>query len=1416
MAQKEFHPRPASSPTLDNARVDVDKPLNQPDATKGPILQRILPFIMILAVGGMVVLMVTMGGAMNPMMMMMPLMLLIGGLGMMGMGNGSSTDLNGERRDYFLTLRELRTIVHRKGSTMFAAQESSFPQPALLTPLIGIDEPGAPSMWTIRATNPGGFATPGTDNAKEYRPFLAARIGLGTVELAPEIVSGTLPVAEQLEPVTLGAYRRFMRIQRFVPGFPIGYYLGRAPFHSFVGANDRALPLVRAMIASLTFNHSPDTLELALVTDDPDGEDWGSFKWLPHVNDQTRLTADGTARRIYRNLNDFAAALPDSVTERPEFRSNEHITGGGEERGYPHMLVIIDLPDAHVRLPESFGAGGIDGITMLVVRAGANELPAADDAALELDDTGMISTALEPALIRADTMGTAEFATFTRRMAGYRTDREITLPGLGDSPAARGRTPYLKALGIENLETINPYAIWQENARDQHRTIPLGDRIDPATMLPTGDVEWLDFSEAGIGGAGPHGALQGMTGTGKSYLLLPMVLSLAMRYSPEECVFALGDFKGAATFRGLEKLPHLLANISNLSKHADLLDRFEAVIRGELIKRQELLDEYVQPDILAYRKMRDAQPDAYPPMPELFIFIDEFAQFIGKHPSFHALFLDICQVGRSLGVHLQLASQIIDESVIRSMKEHISYGVSLLVKSRSASMTVINSDAAINLRKGEGHAYLHRDVGDGNLTMIQGFRIDAPYIAPVAAVADIGVSGDSINDAPAEHSSLVPFTSISGTTLTLDSDGVVIDEPAPDRTGAFTEVRQALIQTLVRFQDIQPRQLWQPTLAAPISFHGAALPTAGTELKIRIGDLDDPANHQRIPYLIIPEGKGAHIRITGARRTGKSTTLETIIASAAQSYAPTQVQFYLIDYGNKLQEVANYPNVGALAASTDDEKIDRIIAEFRRVVAIRKEEFTRRGVANYTKYAESKAQNPVVNDPYGQMFLCIDGITEFLNTPQDGAQAAIVERRMNTLIEIAKAGGSRGVHLIIAGDMDTGKVKFYNEFGLWILHSSADTGAFTSIFDREVRDSYKRVPTDQPGRVLEPITGLHARVYVPQLEEIAPISDNTSDDAHYDPNADYGDGIRAFGDHLSSLYMAPGPDGQLTPVRAPRIDTIDSKIGWYETIWPIYMSTRTETSPRALPLGGSAEDLSLVQFPTDDPRSVPHLTIVGDSQSGKSTLVRSLLRSILEQYSPEEAQIYLFDPAYTLIDESKILDMRGMLGAYESKRDRIASTAREIAKLIADRLPDESVTPDAIRDGSWYRGPKIFVIIDPASTLTSGGYEEAPTDALIEAIDTQRDFGRSLGLHVFATETTNQWMGRRTSSKFYKALTAANSDVMLLSGTSTENVAGSFVTAGGKIMFARRRPGLGQLYSPSTGHHPVVQTAWHPPFELAP
>ncbi|TQC45042.1 type VII secretion protein EccCa [Rhodococcus sp. WS4] len=1398
MVQKTFRSRPPHKPTFNNEAVTPQNPLDQPDNSKAPILQRIIPFVMILTMVGMVVMMITMNGdgGFNPMFLMAPMMLLMALAGMLGgIGGGGQGDLASSRKNYFLHLREERKKVHIQGKLMFDAQAMSYPQPRRLAQLVGVDVPDAPSMWTIRQSDQGGWVTKdGSAGEKAYRPYLAPRVGLGTVLLDPEIITEELSVSEHLEPVTLGAYRRFVRTQRFVAGFPIGYQLGHRPFHSIAGPDEHVLPLVRAMIASLAFNHAPDQIRFILITDSPESADWSLMKWLPHVQDPGRPTTAGAWRTIYTSMRACAEDLSDDFARRGPVSFSAR-----KDTPTPHMVVIVDLPADEVRLPEGISTQGVAGVTFLVVRAKTNRLPSSEDAVLHIDSHGKLSTAQETNMAKADALSLPEFERFVRTMAAYRppADGEINdAPVSTSGPQALG---YLQALGIDDLESFDPRPRWDANEMDQHLTMPLGNVIDESTGEPTGELLEIDFSESSIGGTGPNGVLQGKTGSGKSFILRPVVMSLATRYGPDRLNFILMDFKGGATFIGFERLPHVLANITNLASEAELLDRARDVIEGEILRRTELITKVAKVEtILEYRELRATKRPDLPLLPSLFIVADEFREFMMAHREYMALFERIAQVGRALGMHLLAGSQFIDSSIIGAMQQNLTFGISLKVDQASYSNTVIKSDAATRLPIGDGSAYLWRDVGEPTLTRFRGFNLKEPHLPAITAgtSALTGTSGHDVAQSGGT-SSIELFTATNAPMDPIDIDFDLDDLPdAPivsEDDDETVTVRDALFDRLAQFQEVQPKQLWLPTLKAPITFAGIEPPKFNQpDLQFHIGDLDDPRNHRRVPYVIVPEGQGANVRVLGARGSGRSTTVETIIASAALSHSPSRVGFYIIDCGTKLQEVKDYPNVGAYARRTDTELVDRILGEFVRILNNRSEEFGKRGVASYQAYEASKVENPVESDPYGHMFLVIDDIQMFLAEDETG-------ERLGKLLIIGQAGGSLGIHLLVAGGPEMTKYRLDPMFGLYIHHYVADLSQSSVQTAQDTKAVLKTIPSNQPGRVVELTTGLHGRILVPQAEPIDPVAGSTPARTEYDQKVEYGAGIRELGAQLAAAH---GEARAHPIVTVPALLTLD--LVWNQ----LYMPSRGENE-RALPLGASAEDLTLVTLPDSTKSNVsPHLVITGDRESGKTTVIRSLLYSIVSHYRPDQAQIYLLDPDYKLINERDVLDQYNLLAGYAADKAGATKLMTSVDDLIKERVPKnpETLTARMIRDRSWYSGPEIFVIVDPVTQLmgTSSFSNDGAVDVLNDIIGQRTD----LGLHVFAT-TPSTGFTMTKERAFFKSLYTTNPYTLLLSGTGTDTVFGS-ASMGNAVKFARRRPGLGQLYNATADHYPVVQTAWMP------
>ncbi|MFD0787144.1 FtsK/SpoIIIE domain-containing protein, partial [Micromonospora azadirachtae] len=260
-----------------------------------------------------------------------------------------------------------------------------------------------------------------------------------------------------------------------------------------------------------------------------------------------------------------------------------------------------------------------------------------------------------------------------------------------------------------------------------------GERLRvPIGVNATGQPVALDLKESALGGMGPHGMLIGATGSGKSELLRTLVLALATTHSSETLNFVLVDFKGGATFLGLDRLPHTSAVITNLADEAALVGRMRDALHGEMVRRQELLRRAGGfSSVLEYERAR-AQGAPLDPLPTLLMVVDEFSELLATHRDFIDLFVMIGRLGRSLAVHLLLASQRVDDGRIAQLESHLSYRIGLRTFSAMESRSVIGVPDAYELPPAPGNGYLRTDVS--TLIRFKAGYVSGPYRATTARV----------------------------------------------------------------------------------------------------------------------------------------------------------------------------------------------------------------------------------------------------------------------------------------------------------------------------------------------------------------------------------------------------------------------------------------------------------------------------------------------------------------------------------------------------------------------------------------------------------------------------------------------------------------------------------------------------------
>src|SRR5262245_34218626 len=576
---------------------------------------------------------------------------------------------------------------------------------------------------------------------------------------------------------------------------------------------------------------------------------------------------------------------------------------------------------------------------------------------------------------------------------------------------------------------------WGQRRRADSLRTPIGRSAD-------GEVLELDLKQAAEGGMGPHGVLVGATGSGKSELLRSLVGGLAARHAPEELAFVLVDYKGGAAFAELARLPHVAGLITNLQRDLSLVDRMHAALIGEQERRQTMLREAGNlDDIVAYQARRESDP-SMPPMPDLLVIVDEFAELLAARPEFIDLFVGLGRVGRSLGIHLLLSSQRLDEGRLRGLESHLRYRLCLRTFSAVESKLVLGTQDAYLLPSMPGLGYLKVDTE--KYVQFRAALASGPHLGP-AVVAEEPAPVQVFEPRPGrEHVPVVTAPAASGPSELQ----VLVDRVASGRPPVH--------------------QVWLPPLpeAEPLDavLDGAPWWRGGERaegLRAVVGRLDRPSEQRTEPYALDLAGSGGHVVVVGSPRTGKSTLLRTLAASLIWRYTPAQVQLYGIDLGGGLLgALADAPHIGGIVGKLDREAVPRVVRQLRTEVEDREQAFRQAGHESMVD-ARNAGSLPDV-------FLFVDGWEAFKR------EFELLDREVE---ELAATGLSFGVHVVVAANRWAEiRPALLDNMGTRLelrLHDAID-----SLVSRQAAAS---LPADVPGRGLT-MDALHFQAALPRVD----------------------------------------------------------------------------------------------------------------------------------------------------------------------------------------------------------------------------------------------------------------------------------------------------------------------------------------------
>lgn len=789
----------------------------------------------------------------------------------------------------------------------------------------------------------------------------------------------------------------------------------------------------RAMIVNLTTLYAPEELKIVLVYNHFQEEMMSPYTDLPHM-----WSSDRRVRYVATSETEVHS-LFSTIDEVIESREEEL---GKDDVRSPHFVFMIF--DEHLIAGDSFKKVLLDsdntyGVSAVFFGETYSALPRECVAIVQktAEECGVYRQSESDShfvRFQADTVFSADRDRLSDALSRIQGRVEKSTSSVPESVS------FLDVFQVGNVDALNIQSHWATNRSDKSLAAPIG-------VGAGGDRFYLDIHEKYHG---CHGLVAGTTGSGKSEFLQAFILSLMINYSPKEVAFVLVDFKGGDMARPFLKSPHLAATISNLS--GNILHRALVSLEAEVKSRQKCFNETASKlgidklDINSYQRyFKEGKVDR--PLPHLIIIIDEFAQLKTQHPEFMSKLIDVAQVGRSLGIHLILATQKPSGVVDPQIWSNSRFKVCLKVMDKQDSMDMINHPVAAMIKQ-PGRAYVQ--VGyDEIFEQIQSGFSGADYVPKEEFVND-----DSI------------------TVNMIDSAGNVLRKARDEQKGESTSQTQleAVMQEVAALGEaghLQTKQLWLPPLPEELRYEDvektySAFVSGRTDPdtvgQMQAGLLDLIQIQQQVPFSIdfLRDGNYA---VYGASGTGKSTFVQTVVYGLSVKYTPEKFKTFFMDFnGGSLFNLTKDPHCMYYVDDTDEKKVTKAIGALASIIRDRQQVFTEHDCANYKSYLKTGA------DPMPMILLVIDNY------------AALHQKMYNAedrLMQIIASAARSGIYMILTG----------NSKGA-IYYKALDQISRRIVFTMNDADAYRDILGSRTPISPEGIKGRALTVYEKNIIEL--------------------------------------------------------------------------------------------------------------------------------------------------------------------------------------------------------------------------------------------------------------------------------------------------------------------------------------------
>ncbi|MBE5934404.1 MAG: type VII secretion protein EssC [Lachnospiraceae bacterium] len=841
--------------------------------------------------------------------------------------------------------------------------------------------------------------------------FLSVYLGLGKVKALKEIEINQKEYIDNDDELSL-LPEKLKKKYEYIYDAPIVAEVGKFSSIGIVGDYNALCDMITNFTMDMAIRHYYKEVKMYYLFPKEEGDKFSWIRWLRHVyNEDLKIKNLVIDEESSNTTLDY---LYSKLSQRKNSNRNPN-----EKFDVHHVVMVFGVQSIKKHPISKFiEIGNKYGITFIFFETEEEMLPKGCASIIQVDSTrnkgyiwpcddadDIVEFAYEPTKLK-----TAKRV--SKRLAPVYIDE------VGVEVDLKKKINMYELLNINNIEEIDLSANWTNSQVYKSMSVPLG-------VKRKDEVVYLDISDK-PNAHGPHGLVAGTTGSGKSEILQSYMLSMAIKFNPYDVAFVIIDFKGGGMANQFKNFPHLLGTITNIDGRE--INRSLLSIKAELVKRQEIFSRSNVNHINDYIKLYK-QGRVKIPMPHLIIIVDEFAELKAEYPDFMKEIISAARIGRTLGVHLILATQkpagVVDNQIWSNSK----FKLCLKVQTKEDSSEVLKNPLAAEIVE-PGRAYLQ--VGNNEMFELFQSAYSGDKVIDNDAIVGRKYEINLLNIWGKKHLVYTNKNDDSGNEAATQLDTIVNYISNFCRHAGIRKLPGICLPPLEdKIERRRVRKIQKNILKG---------------ITVPIGIYDDPEQQRQDVYTMNLSESNTYV--IGSAQTGKTTFMQTVLYELMDMYSPDEVNMYILDCGNmalKVFESANH--VGGVVLVYEEERVKNLFKLIHGFIKERKAKLSSIGLGTYRAYLEAGYYD------LPQIVMMIDNYDAFKDYYPD---------LLDEILVISREGQSVGINLVItATHTNTISYKALTNFANRIAYVCNDLIEYSNLFSKP-----RIQPKEVPGRAI--------------------------------------------------------------------------------------------------------------------------------------------------------------------------------------------------------------------------------------------------------------------------------------------------------------------------------------------------------------